>query len=307
MTRSYPMLEKVKDIVKVANENRNPVTGIPTMLQPQEQMLLYLLAKDYYSGTGAIFDAGICLGGCTDCFAKGLNDRVDQIKNKGIIYSYELGIADGDYVTQFIYDNYKIQKKGGDSFVDIIEKNISEMPQKEHILFTPGDILEKPYPTSIEIMFLDVCKTQAINYQMQKLFANLIPDQSVLIQQDYFHSWHPYIHATMGYLKDYFYPIGPVYYGSFVFLYKKQIPEDMLNVDPYASFSVEDIDNFIREYFYLLDNKYRNHMEMVRAFMYFEKGQYDTSLSIIEGLKGRPELPWDFDYTCEYIKKNIHK
>ncbi len=105
------MLEKVKAIVQVANENWNSVTEIPTMLQPQEQMFLYLLAKDYYSEIGSIFDAGICLGGCTDCFAKGLNDRAGKLKNKDIVYSYELGIADDNYVTQFIYDNYKIRKK----------------------------------------------------------------------------------------------------------------------------------------------------------------------------------------------------
>lgn len=299
--------EKLRQILGEANDAREKLVSVATMLQPQEQRLLYLLAREYYTGKGAIFDGGICLGGCTESFARGLAARDYLPEKDAIIHAYELGIADEDYVTQFIFDAYKMERHKGDSFVDIIEKNIEKMPGKEKIRFYPGDILEKEYPDTFEIMFLDVCKTQKINYAMQLLFNRLIPGESVLIQQDYIHSWHPYIHATLGYLKDYLIPIGIAYYSSFVFLLKKEIPQHVLEVDPYDAFPIEQVNSFITAYYDMFDEKYRNHMEMVRAMMFFEKGKYWQALEIVNSLKGKGNLPWDFNHTKEYIENNIRK
>ena len=92
-------------------------------------------------------------------------------------------------------------------------------------------IIRLDYPDKIEIMFLDVCKTPEINFRIQQLFSRMIPGKSVLIQQDYIYENLPYIKITMGYLRDYFEYIGSI--GcSVVFLLKKEIPMNILNINP---------------------------------------------------------------------------
>jgi predicted O-methyltransferase YrrM len=295
-------LRSAEKSVGQANSNKQTIISTPTMLAPEEQKLLYLLAKDYYTGEGSIFDAGICLGGCTESFARGLAARDSVPPLAPIVHAYELGIADEDYVTEFIRNQYGEERHKGDSFVDIIQKNIDSMPCREAIRFFPGDILEQPYPASIEIMFLDVCKTQAINFKMQQLFARLIPGKSIVIQQDYIHAWSPYIHTTMGYLAEYFEPVGPVECSSFVFLLKKKIPLEILNNDVFGSAPVEKLEEYLTHYYsYFLGELHRNTLEMARAMLLFEKGEKKRCFDLISELSQKEKLPWNFVYTSEYL------
>lgn len=297
--------ELAERIIWEANANKEKIISIPTMLAPQEQEMLYLLAKQYYTGAGAIFDAGICLGGCTASLARGLAARPALPDVRPIIWAYELGLADEDYVTEFIRNNFGEVRHRGDSFVDIIQKNIDAMPCREAIRFFPGDILEQPWPETIEIMFLDVCKTQAINFAMQKLFSRLIPGQSLLIQQDYVHAWHPYIHTTMGYLAHYFEPVGIALYSSFVFRLKKAIPEDVLNVDIYETAPVETLEEYLTYYYDRFSPLHKNHLEMARAFLLYEKHEYQRCYNVLQTIRHASELPWDFQYTCDYLTSHM--
>lgn len=297
-------LTSALDIVNRANSNEKAVVATPTMLTPQEQMLLYLLAKEYYSGEGAIFDAGICLGGCTESFARGLAARATLPSVSPIIHAYELGIADEDYVTQFIQNSFGETRHKGDSFVDIIQKNLDSMPCKERIQFFPGDICEKPYPEKIEIMFLDVCKLQNINFVMQKLFSRLIPGKSIVIQQDYVHAWHPYIHTTMGYLSEYFEPIGSTWYSTISFILKKAIPDDILGIDVYNEYSVDQLESYIKKYYSYFNNQQRNHLETTRAFFLYQKGEFERSYNLLNQLQCSA-THWDFKHTSDYLCKKM--
>src|SRR5262245_36765884 len=53
------------------------VEGIPSMIWMSEQQFLYLLARDYFQGTGVIVDAGIFLGSSTRTLTAGLRSRPD--------------------------------------------------------------------------------------------------------------------------------------------------------------------------------------------------------------------------------------
>ena len=294
-------IKLASEIIARANTNKQKLISTPTMLSPEEQQMLYLLAKDYYTGEGAIFDSGICLGGCTESFARGLAARDSVPPTRPIIYAYELGIADEDYVTEFISNKYNEKRHKGESFVDIIQKNIEAMPCQETIHFLPGDILEQPYPESIEIMFLDVCKTQEINFKMQQLFSRLIPGKSIVIQQDYVHAWHPYIHTTMGYLADYFEPVGHVEYSSFLFLLKKKIPQEILDVDIYSTASVAKLEEYLMRHFSYFEALHRNHLETTRAMLFFEKGEKNKCSEILSSVSKQSQLPWDFSNICKHL------
>ena len=296
-------LKKLANIVSSANNLKNKISKIPSMLSAQEQNLLYLMARDYWQGEGAIFDGGICLGGCTESLALGLAARKNLPAGKYFIWAYELALANEQYVIDFIKNMYGVERKFGESFEDIIIRNLSALPYSDKIFFLPGDALHAPYPEKIEIFFLDLCKLNEVNYRMQQLFSKMIPGKSVLIQQDYVHAWHPYIHTTMGYLAEYFEPIGIAWYSSFVFLLKKKIPREILNNNVYDTEPLDKLQEYLTCYYYLLDDISRNHLEMARAFLLYEKSRYNESYDILLNLKNAPPSlqPWDLKSTSNYL------
>jgi hypothetical protein len=95
-----------------------------------------------------------------------------------------------------------------------------------------GDILEKRYKGTIEILFLDILKTRRIFEHCNELFmGSLIPGHSLVIQQDYY--WHLdwFINAYMELLADYFVIVDSAV-TSCVFLNTKAIPEKFYKNDP---------------------------------------------------------------------------
>jgi hypothetical protein len=73
VTLSEDNATRAKYLLDFANSSIKHSGCIPTMLTPYEKRMLYLLAKYYFKGEGAIFDAGICLGGCTEALINGLS------------------------------------------------------------------------------------------------------------------------------------------------------------------------------------------------------------------------------------------
>jgi len=53
------------------------IHSVPTMLSPEEQALLYTLARDHAGGEGAIVDAGCFLGGSSVALLAGVRDRAE--------------------------------------------------------------------------------------------------------------------------------------------------------------------------------------------------------------------------------------
>jgi len=128
----------------------------------------------------------------------------------------------------------------GKDISDLVRKYIARLDGAEKIKLFIGNILEQEYPDNIEIMFLDVCKTPEVNFSMQKLYSRMMPGRSLLIHQDYIHPYLPYIKITMGYLAEYFEYVGSTQMNSAVWLLKKEIPQEILDVDPYT-FGVDEV------------------------------------------------------------------
>ena len=291
----------LRSLVEAANKQRTALAQAPTMILPPEQHFLFLLARDYYSGEGDIFDGGICLGGCTSCFAQGLADRED-LPERHLIHAYDQAIVT---VPPF-FEKLGVHREFGESTADLITAYIAGMPRNERIRFHCGDILQQEYPERIEIMFLDVCKTQDINFGMQKLFSRLIPGKSVIVHQDYTHPWNPYIHATMGYLDDYFEVIGPVWFNSMVYLLKKEIPEDRLAYDAYANEPVDVLRKYI-----LMQSRRMTHPAQVTelylavALMYDDKGAAAQCLDCLQKIQDRPCLTGELEGVVRYLSEKM--
>ncbi|MDR2594963.1 MAG: hypothetical protein LBC87_09375 [Fibromonadaceae bacterium] len=237
-------LQKAKKLVAFANNRAYSIIKQKnlSMLRPEEITLNYLLARYYFIGVGHIFDAGICSGGCTESFISGLlkNPNIDKIDK--YIYAYELAKYDNQYNTSYprcIVDFVKRQYSetinyDGKDFSDLVRENIAHLDGVERIKLFIGNIIEQEYPDDIEIMFLDVCKSPELNFSMQKLYSRMIPGCSLLIHQDYIHPCLPYIKVTMGYLAEYFEYIGSTRINSAVWLLKKKIPQEVLEINPYS-------------------------------------------------------------------------
>jgi predicted O-methyltransferase YrrM len=241
-------LQKAKMLVDFANTLQGYTRDTwknPGMILIEEKRLLYLLAKHYFAGEGDVFDAGIFVGGCTEAFSSGLMKNPNLGKINKHIWAYELAKNNPPncFYTQTLKSYYgeTVDISSGD-FGDLVRKNIAHLEGAEKIKLFIGDIMEQEYPDKIEIMFLDVCKSPQLNFAMQKLYSRMMPGKSLLIHQDYVFGGVPWIRITMGYLAEYFEYVGSTPLNSAVWLLKKEIPREVLDVDPYnASFNFREL------------------------------------------------------------------
>ena len=209
------------------------------MISVEERSLLYYLALHHFRDEGSIVDAGCFLGASTASFAFALKER--GLKPRKAIHAYDLGIIGGHQMARHVNiaagrEAYKWK----DPFGDMIQEQIA--PFAEHVELRIGDIMEKIHePDPIEILFLDVCKLPNINGRMAKTtFPRLTPGRSIVVHQDYFHDWDPWLHVTMGHFQDRFAYLGSTG-GSAVFLCERAISEEEAAFDPWYDLPPEGV------------------------------------------------------------------
>ena len=228
-------LKKYEDFLKVNLPDE--VAKVPSMMSPNERKYLFSLTKDFYKGDGIIIDAGVFLGGSTVCFGEGLkrNPNLEKILN-----TFDKPIQSFDraqiYPNFFPFcDRHGVDYTGletGGSFESIIRKHISAV--NDVVDLTIGDVTQEKSTAEspkIEILFLDVIKRPDINhFVLENWFNRLIVDTSIVIQQDYFCEGVPHIPICMEYLDEYFEYLGQINSSS-MYLFKKPIPQDILELD----------------------------------------------------------------------------
>lgn len=174
------------------------------MVGPDERACYYWLARYFAEGRGAIVDAGCFLGASTFAFAAGAADAGRRQWNGGpLVHAYDYFQVIDEYVGQAI--SAEVRPIGdGESYLDIFQAQTA--PYADMIAPHGGDFLGHRWSGDpVEILFIDVAKTRALNcHVVKEFFPALIPDHSIVVQQDYFHCWHPHIHIGMEYLADEF-------------------------------------------------------------------------------------------------------
>lgn len=208
------------------------VLSVPSMMSVAERRFLYGLASSYYSGEGVIVDAGLFMGASTRCFGEGLraNPNLYQtlVRWKRPIFSFERGIVNSGMPAFFERNKIPTDAKEGDSFEPILRKNIE--PVADLVDLKIGDIMETgKVDHPIEILFLDVLKLPEISeLAVRRFFTRLIPEKSIVIQQDYFIDTLPFIKIHQEFFADYFEYLGEI--GSMaIFRLVKAIPERVIN------------------------------------------------------------------------------
>jgi hypothetical protein len=201
--------------------------AVPSMLGNDERRLCFSLSRDTFSGEGAIVDAGAFLGGSTMAFATGLLAR-SALPRRSVLHSFDNFLLDAYSIKHYIDTIRDGPRAVGDSCYDLFARNIASVAS--FVTLHKGDIRKIGWDGSpIEILFLDIVKGKDINdLVLRDFFPALIPEHSVLIQQDYIHEGHFWIHITMEYLREYFTFVEFVEYSSTVYLLNKPIPRDVL-------------------------------------------------------------------------------
>lgn len=180
------------------------ILGAKGMIGPKERACFYWFGRNYVSGAGHIVDAGAFAGASTLALAAGAKDAgFTNYQGKPLVQAYDYFKAVDEYVTEAITRDFRpIQPE--ESYLDIFQAQTESCAAliEPH----PGDFMQQSWiGAPIELLFIDIAKTAELNsHIVEQFFGHLIPGRSIVIQQDYFHCWHPYIHIGMEFLADEF-------------------------------------------------------------------------------------------------------
>lgn len=211
---------------------------IPTMLQFDEQAYYVALTRDHAQGRGAIVDLGSFAGGSAACLAEG----VRQAGRDQVVHGYDkFEVGDFDMFRKR-YEQYCQTPPASESpheappligpfgtdLLPIAERFLT--PWREGVQLYKGQIEEIGWHGGdIEILVMDASKTAQTMDQMSALFfPHLIPGHSIVVQQDFLWWQQPWIAVQMALLAEYFEPVVHVHRDSVSFLYKQEIPAEML-------------------------------------------------------------------------------
>ena len=235
------------------------------MLRSIEGNMLHFLARDYYMGVGEIVDAGAFLGLSARMLASGLKCNL-QVKNKkNRVHCFDKFRADEKFIFDYITKNAKENITFGSSFRHLFEKNLGDLLYFVDV--SEGDFLSKTWRgLPIEILFIDICKNIPLNsHVVGDMFPFLIPDRSILVQQDYHHPHLPHIHVTMAYLSDYFKIIDEKADDSIAYLCLDEIPGDKLEKVVNFDFSESEQISLMDKAIDLLSPVNRYHVELAKV------------------------------------------
>ena len=208
----------------------------PGMLGLDERRLLYHLARNNYTGEGAVVELGAFCGASTCCLAAGLRDNPLAATRQ--VDSFDNFIASEPYLVDFLRTQFRETVELGKSFEAVYRRSIA--PFADRVRVHKGDLLDQTWPADdpIEILFVDVAKTLALSGKvLTEFFTRLIPGKSLVIQQDFYHPTTFYLPVVMDFLSDYFTIIEAGRDWSVVFKLETAIPLEKLEVAARYEFS----------------------------------------------------------------------
>lgn len=218
-------------------------TDVPTMLSARELRLLYRIARDHYTNTGLIVDAGCFLGGSTMALGSGVrsNPRWNRDLRTPVIHSYDLFRVEDWTVGVYFPQG----TPAGVSFEQAYRRFIA--PLGEIVQVHAGNVMNQGWlGDPIEVLFIDLAKHWTVSdHFVQTFFPALIPGHSLVIQQDYLYErWNGWLPVTMEYFAEYFDIVGHTGTGSVVFKYVKEIPTERLREKVFAKLGLGAIEGY---------------------------------------------------------------
>lgn len=193
-----------------------------SMLVPDEAAFLFAVAKDHYLGEGEIIDLGPLLGVGTNALARGLALNPSVADKSKRIHSFDLFLAKG------MGPIAGAPSRAGTVLDRFLRNNHDYLAS---ISVAAGDLLNMSWDrSSVEVLFIDIAKTWQLNdHVVRTFFPCLIPNRSVVIQQDYVHFAEYWVAITMEVFADYFEHIAFVNGATSAYLYTREIPNAVVH------------------------------------------------------------------------------
>ena len=184
------------------------------MLSINEYGLLYSLGKSYRS-EGLVLDLGSFCGASAFCLGMGIMDSNVELKFNKPLHCFDLFITNNpkinNYINSFFYSHLKVgtQQLTSSNFRIKSFRNIFDFQTSyvnQYIQVHEGSLLEldlRLFDSSIEIINVDLGKSETLNNFIIKSFYNKIIPQGYIFQQDIAIPDHWYLLYSMLLLKDY--------------------------------------------------------------------------------------------------------
>lgn len=197
------------------------------MLGLEERKLLYHLARDFYTGAGAVIDAGAFCGASACALAAGLRDNpgAQAWRDRRVLHAYDLFIANHPYLIDSIEAGFGRKLRLGESFLPLFEDAVREFSSLIEI--HPGDLRRATWDENapIEILFIDAAKNLLLSDRIMQLFLpSLIPGKSFVIHQDFYHPGTFFLVVVMDFLREHFSIMEPRRDFSAAFRFESPIP-----------------------------------------------------------------------------------
>lgn len=198
------------------------------MLGPQEALLFYHLARSFYSGQGAIVDAGSFLGKSASLFAAGTAQNPVAPPASRKVHCFDNFRVNESGTVDFIRENYGLDLPIGESTRALFDEQT--IPFRTMLEIHAGDFHQVRWTGGpIEILMVDIAKSQSLwAHLVEEMFPSLVPGASVVIQQDYYHTIEPRILVGMEFLSPYFEIPIPRVDWSAVFFCREAIPPEVI-------------------------------------------------------------------------------
>ena len=257
-------------------------TALKSMLEPYEIALLYVLAKDYYSGAGYIVDAGCLFGISTFALAAGIRQNADCAKIDLPIQSFDLFEVNPPY-DKFAaeFHTFGPTSNALGTFLKFNAANLDLLSPHQ------GDFLNWKWKADapVEIIFNDLSKTVGLNNHMfQQFVSRLIPGKGFFFQQDYVHFAEWWIAASMEYFADSFEELG-YYYGATKLYRLKES-----GIPGAAEFNLRDlsfdtIEGLLKRAMERAPVTVREALQTALGMFYVDSGKFDLALQTVMPMK----------------------
>jgi hypothetical protein len=208
------------------------------MLGGEERQFLYFAAREFYSGTGEIVDAGAFLGASALALAAGLRDNPRVRDKSRRISSYDVFEFD-----DFYRDHVPgARLRRGDDTLPLFHEFVGGFG--DQIAAIKGDICRQSWPgRDVEILFVDFTQRwQHHEFVVRTFYPHLIPGHSLLIHQDYVYTLCYWLHVFMEYYRESFELVSPlVLNGTAAWLCRKPLPGEALEIPLNERLSFADL------------------------------------------------------------------
>lgn len=259
-----------------------------SMLEPYEIALLYVLARDYYSGAGHIIDAGCLFGISTVALAAGIRQNTHCKTIDLPIQSFDLFEVNPPY-DKFAaeFHTFGPTSNALRTFLKFNAANLDLVSPHQ------GDFLNWKWNADapVEIIFNDLSKNADLNDHMFRQFVSrLIPGKGFFFQQDYVHFAQWWIAASMEYFADDFEELGYYYGATKLYRLKEDRKPDFESFN-LRDLSFETIERLLIQAMERAPITVREALRTTLGMFYVDTAKYDLALQTVLPLQlGQEEM-----------------